>query len=109
MLRTAELETIIHDNKLPAGIEETGQTWVRVGLTDPQTGLSNARHGTVGFRRLDPSLEGPWLSCPSMFRDGREPGGRRASVSGGIKSRVQWVIDGVCRLWLQGRTWRNPD
>ncbi len=40
MLGTAELETIIHDNKLPAVIEETGRTWVRVQLTDPQTGLS---------------------------------------------------------------------
>ncbi len=39
-LGTAELETIIHDNNLPPLIEETGQTWVRVRLTDPQTGLS---------------------------------------------------------------------
>ncbi len=43
MLGTPELETIIHENKLPAVIEETGQTWVRVRLTDPQTGLSEAR------------------------------------------------------------------
>jgi hypothetical protein len=40
MLGTAELATIIEDNKLPAVIEETGQTWLRVQLTDPQTGLS---------------------------------------------------------------------
>ena len=40
MLGTTELETIIHDNNLPAVIEEIGQTWVRVRLTDPQTGLS---------------------------------------------------------------------
>ena len=40
MLGTTELETIIRDNRLPAVIEETGQTWVRVRLTDPQTGLS---------------------------------------------------------------------
>lgn len=40
MLGTAELETIIHDNQLPAVIEETGLTWVRVQLTDPQTGLT---------------------------------------------------------------------
>ncbi len=40
MLGIAQLETIIHDNKLPAVIEETGQTWVRVRLADPQTGLS---------------------------------------------------------------------
>jgi hypothetical protein len=40
MLGTAELETIIYDNKLPAVIEEQGQTWVRVRLADPQTGLS---------------------------------------------------------------------
>jgi len=40
MLGTAELETIIHDNRLPAAIEESGQTWVRVRLTDPQTDLS---------------------------------------------------------------------
>ncbi len=32
--------TLIEDNNLPAVIEETGQTWVRVRLTDPQTGLS---------------------------------------------------------------------
>ncbi len=40
MLGTPELETIIYENKLPAVIEETGQTWVRVRLTDPQTDLS---------------------------------------------------------------------
>jgi hypothetical protein len=40
MLGTAELESIIYDNKLPAVIEETGQTWVRVRLDDPQTALS---------------------------------------------------------------------
>lgn len=40
MLGPAELETIIHDNNLPAVIEEAGQTWVRVRLTDPQTGLT---------------------------------------------------------------------
>jgi hypothetical protein len=40
MLGTAELETIIHDNNLPAVIEERGQTWVRLRLTDLQTGLS---------------------------------------------------------------------
>ena len=40
MLGTTELETIIHDNKLPAEIEETGRTWVRVRLTDSQTDLS---------------------------------------------------------------------
>ena len=37
MFGTAELETIIQDNQLPATIEEIGQTWVRVRLTDPQT------------------------------------------------------------------------
>ena len=40
MLGTAELETIIQDNQLPAAIEEIGQTWVRVRLTDPQTSLT---------------------------------------------------------------------
>jgi|GEM_PF-4678607 len=40
MLGTAELETIIYDNRLPAVIEEKGQTWVRVRVTDPQTDLS---------------------------------------------------------------------
>jgi hypothetical protein len=40
MLGTAELETIIQDNQLPATIEEIGQTWVRVQLTDPQTSLT---------------------------------------------------------------------
>jgi hypothetical protein len=40
MLGTAELETVIQDNQLPAAIEEIGQTWVRVRLTDPQTSLT---------------------------------------------------------------------
>ena len=40
---TEELDTIIRDNNLPAVIEETGQTWVRVRLTDPQTGLSETK------------------------------------------------------------------
>ena len=40
MLGTAELETIIQDNRLPAAIEEIGQTWVR--LTDPPTSLTQA-------------------------------------------------------------------
>ncbi len=40
MLGTAELETTIHDNSLPAVIEERGQTWLRVRLADRQTGLS---------------------------------------------------------------------
>jgi hypothetical protein len=35
-----QLETIIHDNSLPAVIEERRQTWLRVRLADPQTGLS---------------------------------------------------------------------
>lgn len=43
MLGSTELDTIIHDNKLPAVVEETGQTWVRVRLTDPQTDLSETR------------------------------------------------------------------
>jgi hypothetical protein len=30
MLGTVQLETIIHDNSLPAVIEERGQTWLRV-------------------------------------------------------------------------------
>src|SRR5713101_9704890 len=40
MLGTAQLETIIHDNSLPAVIKERGQTWLRVRLAHPQTGLS---------------------------------------------------------------------
>lgn len=40
MLGTAELETVFRDNQLPAVIEETGQTWARVRLTDSQTGLT---------------------------------------------------------------------
>ncbi len=36
----AKLETIIRDNRLPARIEESGQTWVRVKLTDEHTGIS---------------------------------------------------------------------
>jgi hypothetical protein len=40
MLGSAELETIIRDNQLPAAIEEIGQTWLRVRLTDPQTSLT---------------------------------------------------------------------
>lgn len=43
MLGIQELETIIRDNNLPAVIEETGQTWVRVRLTDRQTGLTQTR------------------------------------------------------------------
>ncbi len=37
MSGTAELETVSQDNQLPATIEEIGQTWVRVRLTDHQT------------------------------------------------------------------------
>ena len=43
VLGAEELETIIRDNNLPAVIEETGQTWVRVRLTDPQTALSDTK------------------------------------------------------------------
>jgi len=42
MLGSVELETIIHDNSLPAVIQETGQTWLRVRLTDAQTDLSES-------------------------------------------------------------------
>ncbi len=34
------LEAVIRENHLPARIEESGQTWVRVELTDEHTGLS---------------------------------------------------------------------
>jgi hypothetical protein len=56
MLGTPELEIIIHDNKLPA-----------------VDSLRNAVDGTVGFRGLDPPLEGPRLPRPSMLRHGGEP------------------------------------
>ncbi len=43
ILGTEELEIIIRDNNLPAVIEETGRTWLRVRLTDPNTGLSDTK------------------------------------------------------------------
>lgn len=42
-LGAEELQAIIRDNNLPAVIEETGQTWVRVRLTDPNTGPSTRK------------------------------------------------------------------
>lgn len=39
MLNLEQLETIIRDNHLPAEICDSGQTWVKVALTDEQTGL----------------------------------------------------------------------
>jgi len=48
-----KLETIIAANKLPARIEESGQTWVRVELTDQHTGLSKTLTlGTSDFMDL---------------------------------------------------------
>ncbi len=40
MLDLDQLLAIIRANGLPAEIQESGQTWVRVELTDAQTGLS---------------------------------------------------------------------
>lgn len=40
MLGVDELEEIIRDNHLPAEIKDSGQTWVRVELTDEQTQLT---------------------------------------------------------------------
>lgn len=40
MLGLDQLEKIIRDSHLPAEIKESGQTWVRVELTDQQTQLS---------------------------------------------------------------------
>lgn len=51
MIGTAKLETIIHDNSLLAVIEETGQTWLRLRLVDPQTGLSEKHRGVTASNR----------------------------------------------------------
>ena len=65
-LRVGDLVTITHDNKLPAVIEETGQTEVRVRLTDPQ---------------ICPSMAGPGLSVTV------NPSG--VSPSEGLERRVK--------------------
>lgn len=39
MLSREQLQTIIQDNHLPAEIQDSGQSWLKVAFTDEETGL----------------------------------------------------------------------
>jgi len=47
MLGLDQIETLIRENHLPAEITDAGQTWVRLQLTDPETGLCTTE--SMGF------------------------------------------------------------